>query len=192
MCFKNHWHSICTHACFQCDFQTVIPHLYLESAVTLLLFQFYPAHLADGASLLFGNCIMAGSKGWPQLVGWFGWRNCCVSSITSINIHRLCVGFGQGRARVSCPGLVLPESSLGSVVVYPWGTWSCSSFVSCFCYCRKWWICSASYVLGVSCSASYLALVSVNGSVWLLSQGSCNTTAADFPDAKLSRDGICL
>lgn len=171
-CFKSHWHPICIQACFQCNLQTIISHLYLESAVTLLCPQFHPVNLADGASLLFGNCTMAGSKGWPKRVGWFGWLSCCVSSRTAINIQGLCLGLGQERAQVSCPGLVFPESSLGSVVVYHWGTWSCSSFVSCFCYWIKWWICSACYVFGLSCSASFSTLVSINGCIWLLSQ-SC-------------------
>lgn len=196
-CFKNHLHSICTQACFQCYFHTIIPHLYLESAVTLLLFQFYPANLADGASLLFGNCTMAGSKGWPKHVGWFGWLNCCISSITAINIHRLCVGLGAGEGTGELSWVSVSREQSGLCCGLPLGHLTLQLFCILLLLLKK--VMNLQCVLcfwgELFCQSlgfgfhSWLHLAVVTKLLW---KKTCNTTAADFPAAKLSRDGICL
>lgn len=138
---------LCMHlSFFQCNFQAAIPHLCLQLTVTLSLFQLYCVNLADVASLLFGNCTGAGSKGWPgHLASWT-----IVSLwITAINISLdKCLGIeGEGTGELSS-FRISSEDNLGCTVVYHQGSWLYSSSVSCLHYWTKWWFCSKCYLFG--------------------------------------------
>lgn len=174
-------YSICTQTCFQWNFQTIIPHLCLESAVddTMipLLFQWYHANLADMASLFFGNCTMTGSKGWPKHMRLFGWLNYCVFKHSCHKYPWMnAQGLGEKRTQVNCSGLVFGMNTIWGLLWFTTGSLDLTSplYPTFFTEESGESAVNITFFLGLSLgpSTSYLSLASVDGCIRLLSK-SC-------------------
>lgn len=75
------------------------------------------------ASLLFGNCTMAGSKGWLKHVRLFGWLNYCVFKHSCHKYPWMnAQGLGEKRTQVNCSGLVFVMNTIWGLLWFTTGS----------------------------------------------------------------------